>query len=97
MNAARQSVVGKFANGSTENILLQNICNDEYENISLSNVAAQKVSGEWDTFKPFLTNISQPCQEMLVMCRFALQTAKCMDYFDTVLSDEGKFYMNYIF
>lgn len=89
INKARLSVVSKFPEHSYENILLQNVCYDEYENISLSNKAAQEANGEWKTFKQFLTNISQPCNAMLVLCRFALRTFRCMEYFETVLSDEG--------
>lgn len=89
INKARQSVVSKFAKNSPKNVLLQDICYDEYENISLSNNTAQEANGEWKTFKQFLTNISQPCKEMLILCRFALRTIPCMEYFDTVLSDEG--------
>lgn len=89
INKARQSVVSKFAENSYENVLLQNVCYDEYENISLSNKAAQEANGEWRIFKQFLTNISQPCDQMLILCRYALKTVRCMDYFETVLSDEG--------
>lgn len=89
INKARHSVVSKFAKNSPENVLLQNFCYDEYENISLSNKAAQEANGEWKTFKKFLTNISQPCNEMLILCRYALRTIRCMEYFETVLSDEG--------
>lgn len=89
INKARQSVVKNFTENSLENSLLQNVCYDEYEIYNVSNKAAQEADGEWKTFKQFLNNISQPCNKMLVLCRFALRTIRCMEYFETVLSDEG--------
>lgn len=88
INKARESVAKKFLNGSTEQLLLQNVCYDEYANVS-SQAYANKLSSEWSIFKQFLINISQPCHEMLILCQFALETFPCMDLFDTVLSDEG--------
>lgn len=91
LNPARESVVKKFKNGSTEAMLLENVCYDEYANVSIQNEAVSRVSSEWSVFKQFLVNISQPCHEMLLLCRYALETFKCMELFDTVLSDEGTF------
>lgn len=64
---------------------------DEYANVTMENDNVQKGSNEWEVFKQYLLNISQPCSKMLLMCRFALETVKCMEIFDTVLSDEGRF------
>lgn len=86
---ARESAATKFVNGSTQSIWLQNICYDEFTNTSLANEGAQKDNSEWNTFRQYLLNISQPCTEMLQVCRFALDDFKCMEIFDTVLSDEG--------
>lgn len=84
-----ESVVSKFAVDSTQHIWLQNICFDEYANISMENDDVHRESSEWETFKKYLLKISQPCTQMLMLCRFALETYKCMELFDTVLSDEG--------
>lgn len=86
MNKARLSVVHNYTPGSFEESMLQNFCLDEYAKETSSNNS----NGEhWSTFKQFLQNISQPCTDMLVMCRFAMEEYKCMELFDTVLSDEG--------
>lgn len=87
MNKARLSVVRNYTFGSFEASMLQNFCLDEYSKEATVNNAT---TGEnWSIFKHFLQNISQPCDDMLVMCRFAMEEYKCMELFDTVLSDEG--------
>lgn len=86
---ARRSVVQKFVNGSIEDIRMQNICNNEYANVSLSGDHQLDLVTDWNEFRQFLSNISQPCSEMLVMCRYALELYDCMKLFDAVLSDEG--------
>ncbi|XP_055319534.1 pickpocket protein 28-like [Sitodiplosis mosellana] len=88
VNKARNSVATKFTPGSSQSIWLQNICYDEYENITFAEGDAQKESRDWQTFKQYLLNISQPCSKMLLQCRYALETFQCMEVFDTVLSDE---------
>lgn len=87
MNKARESVVKNFKDNSIESIFLQNVCQKENYNITHSNQTSD--AGRWDIFKQFLLNISQPCNEMLRKCRYALEPYKCIDLFDTVLSDEG--------
>lgn len=89
INKARNSVATKFEQGSSQHVWLQNICYDEYENITLKDEDAQKESRDWQTFRQFLLDISQPCNKMLIKCRYALENFKCMEIFDTVLSDEG--------
>lgn len=86
MNKARNSVVKKFEENSIEHVFLQNVCLKE-SNSTTSNRTNE--AGRWDVFKNFLINVSQPCSEMLVVCRYALKEHKCMDLFDTVLTDEG--------
>ena len=89
INKARNSVATKFKSNSSESIWLQNICYDEYANITMNDEDAERESRDWSTFRQYLLNISQPCNEMLVQCRYALETFDCMEIFDTVLSDEG--------
>lgn len=86
MNKARLSVVRNYTKGSFEASMLQNFCLDEYAKDATTNVS----NGEqWSVFKHFLQDISQPCSEMLVMCRYAMEEFKCMEVFETVLTDEG--------
>lgn len=92
-NKARYSIASQFVRGSSQSAWLQNVCLDEYVNLTIKNDEVSKSEweklGEWESFKQYLLNISQPCQSMLLMCRYALDTFKCMDIFDVNLSDEG--------
>lgn len=87
--AARKSVAEQFRSGSIERIRMQNICYNEYANVSQSSDHPFDMVTDWNEFRQFLLNISQPCSEMLLMCRFALEEFDCMKVFDAVLSDEG--------
>ncbi|XP_031626188.1 pickpocket protein 28-like [Contarinia nasturtii] len=93
INKARYSIANQFVSGSSQSAWLQNICMDEYANSTVKNddvpLREWEKMGEWDSFKQYLLNISQPCSAMLLMCRYALDTFNCMDIFDTNLSDEG--------
>lgn len=86
---ARSSIVNKFAKNSSQSTWLENICSNEYENVNITNGSSQKGTSDWTTFRNYLLNISQPCDELLLTCRYALATYRCMDIFDTVLTDEG--------
>lgn len=88
MNKARMSIARDFKNGSLEEALLQNFCLDEFS--KSSDVKAYEGSaGQWSVFKDFLKNISQSCDEMLIMCRFSGLVQNCMELFETVMTDEG--------
>lgn len=87
--SARASVVSKFTDNSIESIWLENICYDQHDNTSTKRDESSNGSSEWNIFRKYLLKISQPCSQMLLMCRYALDTFKCMELFDTVLSDEG--------
>lgn len=80
---ARNSVATKFTHGSSQSVWLQNICYDEYDNITMKDDDVLNESRDWQTFRQYLLNISQPCSKMLLQCRFALDTYKCMEIFDT--------------
>lgn len=83
---ARNSVVKQFPEDAFQRAMLQNICADEYDNVTVQN---GKERSDWETVRELLLNFSQPCKEMLVKCRFGLETFNCMNLFDTVLTDEG--------
>lgn len=46
-------------------------------------------TGKWGLFRNFLLNVSQPCADMLVLCKFATETQECMELFNSVLTDDG--------
>lgn len=91
MNQARKTIVKQL------NVLddplrlsyLHNIC--ELDNGPGFNDAGinYNVSSQWITFREFLINVSQPCSELLVQCRFAAKPFACMDLFASILTDDG--------
>lgn len=70
-------------------MMLRNICYDDYENVTLESDDEKYDSNDWNFVRQYLWDVSQPCSEMLLMCRFALETFDCLEVFDTVLTDEG--------
>lgn len=76
----------KVANGSTDEDLIANTCFEEYGNASSN---SNTTNYEWYTYRKYLLDSSQPCNEMLNRCYFGLELIDCMKIFDTVLSDEG--------
>ncbi|XP_059611819.1 pickpocket protein 28-like [Phlebotomus argentipes] len=84
MNQARLSSAQKIAKGSLEDSLLDSTCGFDKE-FRTENT----ISGKWIHFRKFLLNSSQPCSEMMVMCRFAAKKQNCMDIFWSSLTDDG--------
>lgn len=68
-----------------DKIILDSICtqgdslNDEESN----------VEGKWSYIREFLLNASQPCEEMIKLCKFGMQKIDCDKSFSSVLTDEG--------
>lgn len=78
-----------MGNGSTDNVILKSMCYGEYANITINNTKDENI--EWNTVRQYLLDVSQPCEEMLHLCRFESETMDCMNLFDTVLTDEGEY------
>lgn len=76
-----------MTNDSTLNAILKSVCYGEYANITFNNTRDENI--EWNTVRQYLLDISQPCQEMLQFCSFGNEPIRCMNLFDTVLTDEG--------
>lgn len=68
---------------------MQNICYNDYANISLKNESIWREHGDWNVFSQFLHDISQPCSQMLSLCSFGLKQFQCMKIFNGILTDEG--------
>lgn len=74
-------------NGSVDDDLVANICYSEYDNTTKIN--PNMGDYEWYAFRKYLEDSSQPCSEMLKLCRFGLNQLDCSKDFDSVLTDEG--------
>lgn len=90
MNQARRSIVNKYPNDSTLTSYLHYICElDNSGRDSSETLSPVNNTNSWTSFRDFLINVSQPCSEMLVECRYARQSYSCMTLFDSILTDEG--------
>lgn len=86
MNQARQSAVANIRPGTTEHSFLQYLCLNQ----TVGNVTGQKAEKEkWPRFRKFMLNVSETCQDMLIMCRYGDVTSKCYELFNPILTDEG--------
>lgn len=84
MNQVRKN----FADGlktETDKVILDSICT---QGDSLNN-DDDEVEGKWSYIREFLLNASQPCEEMIKLCKFGMKTIDCGMSFSSVLTDEG--------
>lgn len=65
--------------------MLDSICT---KGDGLSNVTTT-TDGKWSYVREFLINSSQPCEEMIKLCKFGMEEFDCNRGFMTVLTDEG--------
>ena len=81
--------VGKsFANSlksKQDKVILESICT---QGDSLSN-EDDNVEGKWSYVRKFLLNASQPCEDMIKLCKFGMEKIDCEATFSSVLTDEG--------
>ena len=84
MNQVKKSFA-KSLTTERDKIILDSICtqgdslNDDDSN----------VEGKWSYIREFLLNASQPCEEMIKLCKFGMQAMDCNTVFSSVLTDEG--------
>uniref|UniRef100_A0A1B0GH45 Uncharacterized protein n=2 Tax=Lutzomyia longipalpis TaxID=7200 RepID=A0A1B0GH45_LUTLO len=83
MNQADLHYAKSIANGTLDEALLGSMCGSERD------FQSNNSSGKWRHFKKFLLSASQPCRDMLLMCRFASKLEPCMDIFWSSLTDDG--------
>ncbi|XP_055910461.1 pickpocket protein 28-like [Eupeodes corollae] len=83
LNQAMKSKAMNFTNDSLENSMLQMLCNRE---VSLKYSNSVK---DWTILEDFIEEVSQPCNKMLLACRFGGIDYKCQDIFQPILTDEG--------
>lgn len=84
MNQVRKN----FAAGlktEKDKVILDSICT---QGDSLENEDAD-IEGKWSYIREFLLNSSQPCEEMITLCKFGMQMIDCDKSFSSVLTDEG--------
>lgn len=68
-----------------DKVILESICT---QGDSL-NDDDEEVEGKWSYVREFLLNASQPCEDMISLCKFGMQKIDCDKSFSSVLTDEG--------
>ncbi|KAJ1524950.1 hypothetical protein ONE63_009806 [Megalurothrips usitatus] len=98
MNRARRSIAEIIKLGSPRNPynalqrrLLSDICDDtDFSSTTDANVDdVDKTSGNWSVVMGFMINVTQPCHEMLLSCKWRNQPMDCDNLFNAALTDEG--------
>lgn len=85
MNQARKSALRDIPYDSVDNAMVQSLCTQ-----NIDENATDSKPGKWPEFKRLLMKVSQPCEDMLVYCRYGgIEYENCMDIFSSVLTDEG--------
>ncbi|XP_001355027.2 pickpocket protein 28 [Drosophila pseudoobscura] len=81
LNQALSSRVAILANDTAAYAMLQVLCRRK--------VDYQRVSEDRTNWEEFITNISQPCQSMVIDCRFGADDYECARMFYPIVTDEG--------
>ncbi|KAG5683748.1 hypothetical protein PVAND_013013 [Polypedilum vanderplanki] len=84
MNQVKRSFA-KTLEQKRDKVILDSICTVGDEIKDQSDV----FEGKWSYVKQFLLNASQPCNQMIKMCKFGMRNVSCEKIFSTVLTDEG--------
>lgn len=84
MNQARKSAVANIRPWTTEYSFLQYLCLNETAMNSTGSRAEK-----WPRFRKFMQDVSESCEDMLVMCRYGGDPYSCFELFNTILTDEG--------
>ncbi|KAH8402368.1 hypothetical protein KR009_011578 [Drosophila setifemur] len=91
MNQVQKSRVASYRDGSNESALLNYLCDSE----TLENADSDEDPSRPDIaentlrMSEFVSNHSQPCERMLLYCRFSAVVHDCAQLFHQVMTDEG--------
>ncbi|XP_059048648.1 pickpocket protein 28-like [Achroia grisella] len=89
VNQAKKSVAEEYlkTGNSVDKKLLVSLCTSQNDaDIFEDNIAE---SATWDYTRTFLINVTQPCNEMLILCEWDSHIRSCRDLFNAQLTDEG--------
>ncbi|XP_034254856.1 pickpocket protein 28-like [Thrips palmi] len=98
MNRARRAEAEAIKSGSPRNSfnalqrrLLSDICDDtDYStNVATGADEVDRNSGNWSVVMGFMINVTQPCHELLLSCKWRSLPVECDNLFNAVLTDEG--------
>ncbi|XP_061401142.1 pickpocket protein 28-like [Musca vetustissima] len=83
LNQALNHTAEKFSRNSTDFTIVQLLCKREVNQTAIKSIT------NWNHVEQFIVNISQPCKDMLVECRFGGKYYNCSHLFYPLVTDEG--------
>ncbi|XP_073828620.1 pickpocket protein 28-like [Musca autumnalis] len=83
MNKAYKAKIQQYEENSVEYSIIQMLCKRDV------NVTVADTIEDWSTLNQFISNISQPCEKMLISCRFGGINYNCQRIFHPIVTDEG--------
>ncbi|XP_065365443.1 pickpocket protein 28-like [Calliphora vicina] len=83
LNQALAAKAEYFSRNSPEYAMLQLLCKREV------NTSMLRTLTNWNNLESFILNISQPCEDMLLDCRFGGRNYNCSHIFHPLVTDEG--------
>ncbi|XP_068158189.1 pickpocket protein 28 [Drosophila tropicalis] len=87
LNQALAARVKHFTSDTTEYAMLQSLC---HRNSDVSdNVNNHQNIAKENNWEEFILNVSQPCGEMIIGCRFGAEDYNCARVFYPIVTDEG--------
>ncbi|XP_048482172.1 pickpocket protein 28 isoform X3 [Plutella xylostella] len=88
VNQAKKSVAHRYkeTGSSKDKKLLQSLCTSNNDTAIFDNSTD---NADWEYFRAFLINVTQPCSEMLDQCYWNDERQDCQDLFNAQLTDEG--------
>ncbi|XP_053617368.1 pickpocket protein 28-like isoform X2 [Plodia interpunctella] len=89
VNQAKKSVAQSYLKhgDSVDKKLLQSLCVPQTD----ADIFEDEIAGgaDWDRTRSFLINVTQPCTEMIPLCKWNSEMKSCQDLFNAQLTDEG--------
>ncbi|XP_013189656.2 pickpocket protein 28 [Amyelois transitella] len=89
VNQAKKSVAERYLKSGdhVDKKLLQSLCVPQNDADIFEDEIAE--SADWDHTRSFLINVTQPCTEMIPLCKWNSEVKSCQDLFNAQLTDEG--------
>ncbi|XP_059223215.1 pickpocket protein 28-like [Stomoxys calcitrans] len=83
MNQVYKEKAEKYDENSMEHALIQMLCKRDINRTMVDTV------NNWYTLNQFISDVSQPCENMLIACRFGGTDYDCRRLFHAIVTDEG--------
>ncbi|XP_075157998.1 pickpocket protein 28-like [Haematobia irritans] len=83
MNRVYKAKAEQYNENTVEHAMMQMLCRRDI------NFTVADTVNDWNALNQFISDISQPCENMLVSCRFGGIDYNCKRIFHAIITDEG--------